>query len=170
MGKLILLQISIVNSILLWFLINYIDVDLSQALILKIIDEFFLRNNIEPFTNEKKIKSSKTISTSDTSRINFENELNPNQNTIIKRILAKNPAFMINFFNLHTIKNLFITILERTECKAKINSIKDNKTLNYKNKNSSDDINDIWDELSSIFYKYNFCQKFFILFTFLKNY
>jgi len=77
---------------------------------------------------------------------------------------------MINFFNLHTIKNLFITILERTECKAKINSIKDNKTLNYKNKNSSDDINDIWDELSSIFYKYNFCQKFFILFTFLKNY
>jgi hypothetical protein len=97
---------------------------------MKIIDEFYLRNPSDRALTDKKLKSSKTLSNYE-SKTTAEFDPQQNQNGYIKKVLSKNPVFMINYFNVHTIKYLFISIFE------KIDSSKNKKIIKNKNKNQN---------------------------------
>jgi len=57
----------------------------------------------------------------------------------MKKVLSKNPAFMINYFNVHTIKYLFISIFEKIDSDIIKKSIKDNVESNTNEKKYFED-------------------------------
>lgn len=88
---------------------------------MKIIDEFYLRYNFEKYPSDIKLKSSKNLINYDS--INAEEkDLLRHHNNYIKKVLSKNPAFIINYFNIHTINYLFISIFEKPDSSAKISN------------------------------------------------
>ena len=93
---------------------------------------------------DKKIKSSKTLNNYEL-KIAASVDASQNPNGYMKKVLSKNPVFMINCFNVHTIKYLFVSIFENIDFKNK-KATKDNfKTSSTENKYFEDEINELSD-------------------------
>jgi hypothetical protein len=93
------------------FIYFYLDLDLIQAFILRILDEFYIRN-------KNNISSSTT---------NFDNEK--------KRDNIKNPIFLVNNFFSYTLKGQFISIFE-IEGNIEINNNNPDNNLRTSKKSS----------------------------------
>ncbi len=113
--------------------------DLTQAIILRIIDDLYKK----PSSNMKNITNGNKISLTD------ENYLQMN------KILSKKSSFIINLFNVHTLKSLFVSIFENSEVK-----LISRKSFKVKNKSSQkeyevslktyiDEIESICEEITS---------------------